>query len=287
MCLVVYFIFKFEMEYLTPASWTYKEKMIYILPIVLSIFVLLFGLSIIKPKFWIKRRASIRNDISTLFTIIFAMGCIIFILITFIQKTLYIFIYFGMIFFPCCYILLDTMLARFAEDAEYCFSECHNILSKIEPTFKNYDDISTFVYYYKKGFKKLNKQLREQLSLSNIKTEDIEVLESIYKKIPYYLLFGENRHLERTKFHINKIQQSLKPPNKLHGELIIGEIECFLNEINYHIGKKEILPYKRSFITEFIRRDGNRTEVIRVIYMLLMLIAAIAASLLNGLSYIS
>lgn len=92
------------------------------------------------------------------------------------------------------YITFGCMVAYFAEDAEYFFNKGYDVLSKIEHGYKKPDDILTFLFFYKKGFKKINGKLGKQLSLSNIKfkAEDIGVLESIYKKLPYYLLYGKN-----------------------------------------------------------------------------------------------
>jgi hypothetical protein len=158
--------------------------------------------------------------------------------------------------FLSCYTIFDAMVTYFAEDAEYFFREGCDTLSKIEHEYKKPDDVLTFLFFYKKGFKKINEELGKQLSLSNIKftAEDIGILDSIYKKLPYYLLYGNNEQFERTKLHIIRIRKSLKEFNKLNGMLIIDEIDNFLDEINKHIGEKEILPYKKSFFTESIRR---------------------------------
>jgi hypothetical protein len=153
-------------------------------------------------------------------------------------------------------ITFGVMVTYFAEDAEYFFNEGCDALSKIEHEYKKPDDLLTFLFFYKKGFKKINGKLGDQLSLSNIKfeAEDIGVLESIYKKLPYYLLYGRNEQFERTKRHINAIRQSLGKSNELNGVSIIDEICEFLIKINNHIGEKEILPHKRSFFAESIRR---------------------------------
>ncbi len=158
--------------------------------------------------------------------------------------------------FSFCYITFGVMVTYFAEDAEYFFNEGCDALSKIEHEYKKPDDLLTFLFFYKKGFKKINGKLGEQLSLSNIKfkAEDIGVLESIYKKLPYYLLYGKNEQFERTKCHIDTIRQSLRKSNELNGVSIIDEICKFLEDIDDHIDKKEILPYKRSSLAEVIRK---------------------------------
>ena len=173
-----------------------------------------------------------------------------------------------------CYITFGVMVTYFAEDAEYFFNEGCDALSKIEHEYKKPDDLLTFLFFYKKGFKKVNGKLGKQLSLSNIKfkAEDIGVLESIYKKLPYYLLYGKKEQFERTKCHIGAIRQSLRKSNGLNGVLIIDEIDNFLDEINKHIGKKEILPYKKSFLAEFIRE--HREWIIPSIVPVIVLIAS-------------
>ena len=161
------------------------------------------------------------------------------------------------------YITFGCMVAYFAEDAEYFFNKGYDVLSKIEHGYKKPDDILTFLFFYKKGFKKINGKLGTQLSLSNIKfkAEDIGVLESIYKKLPYYLLYGKNEQFERAKRHIDAIRQSLRKSNELNGVSVIDEICKFLDEIDDHIDKKEILPHKRLFFTEsFIRRYWKIVE---------------------------
>ena len=159
--------------------------------------------------------------------------------------------------FSFCYITFGVMVAYFAEDAEYFFNEGCDALSKIEHEYKKPDDLLTFLFFYKKGFKKINKKLGEQLSLSNIKfeAEDIGVLDSIYKKLPYYLLYGKNEQFERTKCHIGVIRKSLRKSNELNGVSIIDEICEFLIKINNHIGEKEILPHKKSPRAEHIKKQ--------------------------------
>ena len=176
--------------------------------------------------------------------------------------------------FSFCYITFGVMVTYFAEDAEYFFNEGCDALSKIEHEYKKPDDLLTFLFFYKKGFKKINGKLGKQLSLSNIKfkADDIGVLESIYKKLPYYLLYGKNEQFERTKCHIDAIRQSLRKSNELNGVSIIDEICKFLIEINNHIGEKEILPYKKSFLAEFIRE--HREWIIPSIMPVIVLIAS-------------
>ena len=176
--------------------------------------------------------------------------------------------------FLAFYIIFDAMVTYFAEDAEYFFREGCDTLSKIEHKYKNSDDILIFLFFYINGFKKINGKLGKQLSLLNIKfkSEDIGVLDSIYKKLPYYLLYGKKEQFERTKCHIGAIRQSLRKSNGLNGVLIIDEIDNFLDEINKHIGKKEILPYKKSFLAEFIRE--HREWIIPSIVPVIVLIAS-------------
>lgn len=170
--------------------------------------------------------------------------------------------------FLAFYIIFDAMVTYFAEDAEYFFGEGCDTLSKIEHEYKNPDDILIFLFFYINGFKKINGKLGKQLSLLNIKfkAEDIGVLESIYKKLPYYLLYGKNEQFKRTKRHIGAIRQSLGKSNELNGVLIIDEICKFLDDIDDHIDKKEILPYKKSFLAEVIRE--HREWIIPVIVLI-------------------
>jgi len=172
------------------------------------------------------------------------------------------------------YIIFGTMVRYFAEDAEYFFNEGCDVLSKIENEYKKPEDLLTFLFFYKKGFKKINGKLGKQLSLSNIKfkADDIGVLESIYKKLPYYLLCGKNEQFKRTKRHIDAIRQLLRKSNEINGVSIINEICEFLGDIDDHIDKKEILPYKKSSLAEFIR--GYREWIIPSIVSLIGVIAS-------------
>jgi hypothetical protein len=298
--LIAYIIVKLEMEYLIPASWIHSDTMISISFIILLICAPLVGLSIIKPKFCIKRRDFIENVIFIPFSIVITMGFML-LLLTVVLQDFEIFKPFAtklmgisllmilssmMLLFPW-YLLFEIALAHFAEDAEYFFSECYDTLSKIEPVYKNPDDISTFVYYYEKGFKKLNKKLGERLNLSSLKYEidDSEALESIYKKLPYYLFLGENEQLERAKQHIKEIQNSLKlQHNELQGKLIFGEIRKFCNEINKYIKTTQILPRKRSSIrrslTEYIQRHRKTMNAI-----ILSIILSVVSVILNSLNF--
>lgn len=170
--------------------------------------------------------------------------------------------------FLALYIIFDAMVTYFAEDAEYFFKGGCDTLSKIGREYKNPDDILIFLFFYINGFKKINRKLGKQLSLLNIrfKAEDIGVLESIYKKLPYYLLYGKNEQFKRTKLHIDTIQQSLRKSNEINGVSIIDEICKFLEDVDDHIDKKEILPHKKSSLAEVIR--GHREWIIPVIILI-------------------